>query len=49
MFALALEITVVVAWFIWAYRREVRARARAKQPPPAQLPLPLENDREVGS
>jgi hypothetical protein len=48
MYALALELTVVVAWFVWAYRREVRARERAKQPPPDQLRLPFKNDREVG-
>ena len=41
MLALALEITVVVAWFIWAYRRQARARRRAHRLPPAQLRLPF--------
>jgi hypothetical protein len=49
MYALAFEVTLVVAWFIWAYRRQERAREQANRPPPAQLPLPLGNDREVGS
>jgi hypothetical protein len=49
MYALAIELTLVVAWFIWAYRRQERDRAQANRPPPDQLPLPLESDREVGS
>jgi hypothetical protein len=46
MLALALEITVVVAWFIWAYRRQARARREANRPPPHQLRLPLEKKED---
>jgi hypothetical protein len=45
MLALALEITVVVAWFLWAYRRQVRAHREANRPPPQQLRLSLGKER----
>jgi hypothetical protein len=47
--ALAVEFGLVVAWFVWAYRCQVRDRQRKEQPPAKQLSLPLERDREVGS
>jgi hypothetical protein len=46
--ALAVEISLVVAWFIWAYRRQERDRQRKLRLPARQLPLPLEKDREIG-
>jgi len=48
MLALVLEFTAVVAWFLWLYRRQVRARREANRPPPDQLRLPFERDREPG-
>jgi hypothetical protein len=52
--ALAVEISLVVAWFVWAYRRQLRERARKRRGPDEQLPLPLDEehvpkDRQVGS
>ena len=44
MLALALELTIVVAWFVWAYRRQVRGRRNAHRPPPDQLRLPFGKD-----
>jgi len=44
MLALALEFTVVVAWFVWAYRRQTRARREMNRPPPDQLRLPFGKD-----
>jgi hypothetical protein len=41
MLALVLEITVVLAWFIWAYYRQARAHREANRPPPHQLRLSL--------
>lgn len=49
MFALTLEFSLVVAWFIWAHRRQVRDRQRTRRVPPSQLRLPFGEDREVGS
>ena len=48
MFALAVEISLVVAWFIWAHRRQMRDERRKQRLPAKQLRLPLEKDREVG-
>jgi hypothetical protein len=45
MLALALELTIVVAWFFWAYRRQARAHREANRPPPHQLPLELGRER----
>ncbi|WP_157447608.1 hypothetical protein [Chthoniobacter flavus] len=48
MIALALEFCVVVGWFIWLYRRQIRDRERQRRVPLRQLPLPLEQqDREA--
>jgi hypothetical protein len=49
MIALAVEFCLVVAWFIWLYRRQVRDRERQRRVPLRQLRLPLEKDGEVGS
>jgi hypothetical protein len=49
MLAFAVEFTLVVAFFVWAWRREVHARRQANRPPPDQLRLPFEDDRKVGS
>jgi hypothetical protein len=49
VFALAVEICLVAAWFIWAHRRQVRDRERRRRVPATQLRLPLEKDREVES
>jgi hypothetical protein len=46
--ALAVEFSLIIAWFIWAYRRQVRDRDRQRRVPATQLRLPLEQDREVG-
>lgn len=49
MIALAVEFSLVVAWFLWLYRRQLRDRERQRRLPARQLPLPLEQDGEVGS
>jgi hypothetical protein len=49
VFALVLEISLVVAWFIWAHRRQERDRQRQRRVPAKQLQLPFEKDPEVGS
>ncbi|MEI9896063.1 MAG: hypothetical protein WDN28_19895 [Chthoniobacter sp.] len=48
MIALAVEFSLVVAWFVWAYRRQVRDRQSKRREPAKQLRLPFEKDREVG-
>ena len=49
MIALAVELSLVVVWFVWLYRRQLRDRDRKRRLPARQLPLPLEQDHEVGS
>jgi hypothetical protein len=41
MVALAIEFSLVVAWFVWLHRRQVRDRARARRVPLRQMRLPL--------
>ncbi len=41
MLAFAVEFSLVVAWFLWAHRRQVRDRERKRRVPPSQLRLPL--------
>jgi len=48
MVALAVEFSLVVAWFIWMHRRE-RGRERARRTRASQMRLPFDKDREVGS
>ncbi len=49
MLALAIEFSLVVVWFLWLYRRQVRERARARRLPLRQMRLDFEDEREVGS
>ena len=49
MFALALEFSLVIAWFLWAQRRQKQERERARRVPPDQLRLPLDQERELRS
>jgi hypothetical protein len=49
VFALAVEFSLVVAWFIWLHRRQVRDRQRKRRGAATQLRLQFEKDREVGS
>jgi hypothetical protein len=46
MLALVLELTVVLAWFAWAYRRQQMGRRKGKPPVVDQLPLPFEKMRK---
>ncbi len=39
MLALAIEFSLVVAWFLWLHRRQVRDRTRARRVPWRQMRL----------
>lgn len=49
MVALIIEFSLVVAWFLWLHRRQVRDRDKARRVPLRQMRLELDNDREVES
>jgi hypothetical protein len=49
MVALVIEFSIVVAWFIWLRRRQVRDRTRTRRLPMRQMRLEFEDEREVGS
>jgi hypothetical protein len=46
MVALAIEFSLVVAWFVWLHRRQVRDRARARRVPLRQMRLSFEDESE---
>ena len=44
MLGLTIEFSLIVAWFLWMHRRQLRDRARARRVPPAQLRLGFDED-----
>lgn len=49
MLALVIEFSLIVGWFLWLHRRQVRDRTRARRVPLRQMRLDFEDEREVGS
>jgi hypothetical protein len=41
---LAIEFSLVIALFVWLYRRQVRDRDRARRVRPSQLNLDLDSE-----
>ncbi len=44
MLGLAIEFTLVVALFLWLYRRQLRDRDRARRVRPSQLRFDLDGE-----
>jgi hypothetical protein len=42
-----IEFSLVVAWFLWLHRRQVREREKSRRVPLRQMHLDLDHDREV--
>lgn len=49
MFGLIIEFSLVVAWFVWLHRRQVRDRDRTRRVPPTQLRLGFDEDAGRGT
>jgi hypothetical protein len=45
MIGLAIEFSLVIALFVWLYRRQVRDRDRASRVRPSQLKLDLDEEQ----
>ena len=46
MVGLIIEFSLVVGWFVWLHRRQVRDRERARRLRPKQLDLELDQEPE---
>jgi hypothetical protein len=44
MVGLIIEFTLVVAWFVWLHRRQLRDRDRAQRIRPRQMDLELDEE-----
>jgi hypothetical protein len=44
MVGLIIEFCLVVGWFLWLRRRELRDRDRGRRVPPRQMDLDLEEE-----
>ena len=44
MTGIIIEFSLVVGWFVWMHRRQVRDRERARRLRPRQLDLGLKRD-----